>query len=60
MPVAYSSDLRTRVIEAWKAFEGTQTQLAARFKVSLSFVKRVVRRYRTSGQTEAGCVAKTV
>jgi putative transposase len=53
MPVAYSSDLRTRVIEAWKAKEGTQTQLAARFKVSLSFVKRVVRRYRTSGQKEA-------
>jgi transposase len=53
MPVAYSTELRTRVIEAWKAKEGTQTQLAARFIVSLSFVKRVLRRYRTSGQTEA-------
>lgn len=53
MPVAYSTDLRTRVIEAWNAKEGTQTQLAARFKVSLSFVKRVLRRYRTSRQIEA-------
>jgi hypothetical protein len=37
MPVAYSTDLRTRVIEAWKSKEGTQAQLAERFKVSLSF-----------------------
>ena len=53
MPVAYSTDLRTRVIDAWNAQEGTQSQLAERFKVSLSFVKRVLRRYRTSGQREA-------
>ena len=53
MPVAYSTDLRTRVIDAWNSKEGTQAQLAERFKVSLSFVKRVLRRYRTSGQKEA-------
>lgn len=53
MPVAYSTDLRTRVIDAWNAKEGTQGQLAERFKVSLSFVKRVLRRYRTSGRREA-------
>jgi putative transposase len=53
MPVAYSTDLRTRVIDAWNTKEGTQRQLAQRFKVSLSFVKRVVRRYRTSAQREA-------
>lgn len=53
MPVAYSTDLRTRVIDAWNAKEGTQAQLAERFQVSLSFVKRVLRRYRTSGQREA-------
>jgi len=53
MPVAYSTDLRTRVIDAWSAKEGTQAQLAERFKVSQSFVKRVLRRYRSSGQTEA-------
>ena len=53
MPVAYSTDLRTRVIDAWTAKEGTQAQLAERFKVSESFVKRVLRRYRISGQREA-------
>ena len=53
MPVAYSTDLRTRVIDAWNAQEGTQRQLAERFKVSLSFVKRVLRRYRNSAQREA-------
>lgn len=53
MPVAYSTDLRTRVIDAWTAKEGTQAQLAERFKVSESFVKRVLRRYRISGETEA-------
>lgn len=53
MPVAYSTDLRTRIINAWNTKEGTQAQLAERFKVSLSFVKRVLRRYRTNGQIEA-------
>lgn len=53
MPVAYSTDLRTRVVDAWNAKEGTQGQLAERFKVSLSFVKRVLRRYRISAQREA-------
>ena len=53
MPLAYSTDLRTRIIEAWNAKEGSQAQLAERFKVSLSFVKRVIHRYRTSGQREA-------
>lgn len=53
MPVAYSTDLRTRVIDAWTAKEGTQAQLAERFKVSESFVKRVLRRFRTSGAIEA-------
>jgi putative transposase len=41
------------VIDAGTAKEGTQAQLAEQFKVSESFVKRVLRRYRSSGQTEA-------
>lgn len=53
MPVAYSQDLRTRIITAWKAKEGSQRQLAERFKVSLSFVQRVLRRYRQTGKTTA-------
>nr|WP_236107037.1 hypothetical protein [Cylindrospermopsis raciborskii] len=36
---------KTTVIVAWVAREGSQRQLAERFKVSLSFVKNLVRRY---------------
>lgn len=53
MPVSYSKDLRGRVIAAWLEKEGSQRQLAQRFKVSLSFVRNVVRHYRESGQIEA-------
>lgn len=53
MPVAYSRDLRGRVIAAWEAKEGSQRQLAQRFKVSLSFVRNLLRHYRTNGQIEA-------
>lgn len=53
MPVAYSVDLRRRVIEAWQNQEGSQRQLAQRFKVSLSFVRNLLRHYRSSGQVEA-------
>ena len=52
MPIAYSKDLRTRIIDAWKAKEGSQRQLAERFKVSLSFVQRVLRRYRQTGECQ--------
>lgn len=53
MPVAYSGDLRRRVIDAYEAKEGSQRQLAQRFKVSLSFVRNLLRHYRTNGQVEA-------
>lgn len=53
MPVSYSKDLRGRVIAAWEAKEGSQRQLAQRFKVSLSFVRNLLRHYRTNGQIEA-------
>lgn len=53
MPVAYSTDLRRRVIEAWQNQEGSQRQLAERFKVSLSFVRNLLRHYRSNGQIEA-------
>ncbi|WP_258004518.1 helix-turn-helix domain-containing protein [Cylindrospermopsis raciborskii] len=52
MPKPYSIDLRNRVIVAWVAQEGSQRQLAERFKVSLSFVRNLVRRYRETGQVE--------
>ena len=53
MPVSYSSDLRRRVIIAWEAKEGSQRQLAERFKVSLSMVRNLLRHYRQNGQIEA-------
>ncbi|MEH2329419.1 transposase [Nostoc sp.] len=53
MPVSYSGDLRCRVIKAWEAKEGSQRQLAERFKVSLSFVRNLLRHYRQDGQIEA-------
>ncbi|MEW6498947.1 MAG: transposase [Cyanobacteriota bacterium] len=53
MPVAYSKDLRMRVIAAGKAKEGSQRQLTERFKVSLSFVQRVIRATVSPGQVES-------
>ena len=52
MPKPYSVDLRSRVIMAWVAKEGSQRQLAERFKVSLSFIRDLLRRYRETGQIE--------
>lgn len=53
MAVAYSSDLRERVVRAYQSGEGTQQQIAQRFQVSPSFVQRLLRRYRQSGQVTA-------
>lgn len=53
MPISYSGDLRRRVIAAWEANEGSQRQLAQRFKVSLSFVRNLLRHYRQNGEIEA-------
>lgn len=52
-----------RVIDAYKAKEGSQRQLAERFKVSKSFVKRLICRYRDTGQATplphaGGAIAK--
>ncbi|WP_138503704.1 helix-turn-helix domain-containing protein [Nostoc sp. PA-18-2419] len=63
MPAPYSTDLRQRVIDAYEAQQGSQRQLAKRFKVSLSFIKRLIRRYRDTGQVTplphgGGAIAK--
>jgi transposase len=63
MPAPLSIDLRQRVIAAAQANEGSQRQLAKRFKVSLSFVRDLRRRYRQSGTVEpkphgGGAIAK--
>jgi transposase len=52
MPAPYSLDLRQRVIAAYQAKEGSFKQLAERFKVSLSFVRDLTRRYRETGKVE--------
>ena len=63
MPAPYSTDLRQRVIDAYKAKEGSLRQLADRFKVSLSFVQRLICRNRYTGQVTpkphaGGAIAK--
>ncbi|WP_242057866.1 transposase [Nostoc sp. FACHB-857] len=49
---AYSSDLRQKVIDAYKNQEGSQRHLAKRFSVSLTFIQKLLKRYRTSGTVE--------
>lgn len=49
MPAAYSIDLRQRIVDAYHAQEGSQRQLAERFKVSVSFVRNLLSHYRQTG-----------
>ena len=49
---AYSIDLRQRVVAAYDAGEGTQEQLAARFAVSTSWVRKLLRQRRDTGSIE--------
>jgi transposase len=46
---AYSSDLRARVIAACDARDGTREQIAARFSVSVSWIRGLMRRRRETG-----------
>jgi transposase len=50
--MAYSADLRERVVKAVERGERTQRQIAADFGVSRSFVEEVWRRYRETGSWE--------
>ena len=52
MPAPLSLDLRQRVFLAYQRKEGSQRQLANRFKVSLSFIRDLARRYRETGTIE--------
>ena len=49
---AYSTDLRRRVVAAYDAREGTQEQVAARFAVSLSWVRKLLRQRRDTGSID--------
>lgn len=50
---AYSSDLRERIAEAYDEGAGSQRALAARFRVSRTFVERLLRRRRETGSLAA-------
>jgi transposase len=46
---AYSMDLRQRVVAACDARDGTREQIAARFSVSVSWIRDLLRRRRQTG-----------
>jgi transposase len=49
---AYSIDLRRRVVATYDAREGTQEQIAARFAVSTSWVRKILRQRRVTGSID--------
>ena len=53
MAKGYSLDLRRRVFGAWQRGEGSQSEIATRFAVSVSFVRDLSRRFRESGDVAA-------
>ena len=63
MPAPLSVDLRRRIMAAYEAKEGSQRQLAERFKVSLSFIRDLRRHHRETGTVRpkphgGGAIAK--
>lgn len=46
---AYSMDLRERVVAACDARDGTRDRIAARFSVSVSWIRDLLRRHRETG-----------
>ena len=49
---AYSVDLRQKVVDAYEQQEGSQRELAKRFKVSPNFVRLLLKRHQTEGTVE--------
>src|SRR5512143_1254465 len=49
MGAASSEELRRQVVDAYAQREGSMRVLARRFKVSLGFVRDLLKRYRTTG-----------
>jgi len=52
MAKAYSDDLRRRILQAYEQGEGSEARLAQRFRVSVSYVKKIRRRLRQTGKRE--------
>lgn len=53
MAKAYSEDLRERIRQAWEQRAGTRAEIAARFGVSVSCVRDLIRRVRETGRATA-------
>ena len=49
---AYSTDLRERVVAACDARDATRDQIAARFAVSVAWIRKLIRRRRETGSIE--------
>ncbi len=49
----YSNDLRRRIVEAIQENEETQSDIAGRFAVSISFVEKLWQRFRATGSYAA-------
>ncbi len=52
MPKAYSDDLRTKFLEAYEAGAGSLQKLAAQFRVSWGFAKKIRRQQLATGNKE--------
>jgi len=50
---AYSLDLRRRIIDRIQENEESQPEIAEHFSVSLSFIEKLWRRFRSTGKCEA-------
>lgn len=59
MPAPYSKDLRSKVIEAYLLGEGTQEEIAERFKICLLTVKRYWKRFQETGGVDVKHDVKT-
>ena len=49
----YSDDLRSKLIHTWQNWDGSQQELADWWGVSRSWLQKVVRRWRETGQVQA-------
>ena len=49
---AYSTDLRERVVAACDAGDATREQIAARFSVSVAWIRKLVRQRRETGSID--------
>src|SRR5215472_5211818 len=52
MAKAYSDDLRRRILQAYEQREGSEADLARRFRVSLGYVKKVRQQLRRTGKMD--------